>query len=124
MTNVRLQRLASSYQGALSELLITQVSIPELKDVTISYVRFSPDLKLATIYFRFLNGDRSKEVETSRAFKKAKGFLKRELAKKVPMKFTPELRFFYDDTFEYQCNIDSIFEQIKGSSHDSQSETD
>ena len=66
--------------------------------ITVSEVRCSSDLKLATVYVLPLGGKNSKEVVKSLA--KCKSELRKLLGKKLGLKFVPDLRFLEDKTFD------------------------
>jgi len=73
---------------------------PELSSVsiTVSEVRASPDLKVATVYLLPLGGKNADVV--MEALKRNKAELRRTVAKGLTLKFAPELRFVLDDTFD------------------------
>jgi len=74
--------------------------------VTVSRVKMSPDLKLATIYVMPLGG--ADEPEVLGALERHKKFLRGELAHKVNLKFAPEIRFRIDDSFDNVSRIDAL----------------
>lgn len=116
MSQFRLERLSSMYQQGLSRLLFQEVKNPEVKDVVISNVKFAPDLKLATVYFRLPNGPEYAKKAIN-ALNKIKGFLKKEMSKEVPLKYTPDLRFYYDERLDYKEKMDALFEKIESTEH-------
>jgi len=74
--------------------------------VTIPEVRMSPDLTLATVYLLPLGGeDRQPVLE---AFNRHKRFIRGEIARRINLKFAPEIRFSVDDTFEEAARIDRL----------------
>ena len=58
-----------------------------------------------------LGGEREKE-KTKEAFKKIKGFVKSEVAKKIKIRKFPELIFQYDTTAEYALHIESLIASV------------
>ena len=74
--------------------------------VTVSRVKMSPDLKLATIYVMPLGGQ--DEPEVLAALDRHKRFLRGEIAHEVNLKFAPEIRFRIDDTFDNVSRIDAL----------------
>ena len=79
--------------------------------LTVPEVRMSPDLKLATVYILPLGGGEAKEAAAH--LEKHKRFLRGLLAKKVSMKFMPELRFKVDTSFEASARIDELLASPK-----------
>ena len=74
--------------------------------LTVPEVRMTPDLKLATVYVLTLGGGETEEAVTH--LEKHKRFLRGELARRVSMKFIPELRFKVDTSFESSRRIDEL----------------
>ena len=74
--------------------------------ITFPEVRMSPDLRLATVYVMPLGG-RDREAVLA-ALEKNKRWLRGALAKRVDMKFMPELRFLIDETFDEADRIDRL----------------
>jgi ribosome-binding factor A len=74
--------------------------------VTVSRVKMSPDLKLATVYVMPLGG--KDETEVLRALDRHKKFLRGEIAHAVNLKFAPEVRFRIDDSFDNVARIDAL----------------
>jgi ribosome-binding factor A len=74
--------------------------------VTVSRVKMSPDLKLATVYVMPLGG--KDEDEVLRALDRHKKFLRGEIAHAVNLKFAPEVRFRIDDSFDNVARIDAL----------------
>jgi ribosome-binding factor A len=81
--------------------------------VTVSRVKLSPDLKLATIHVVPLGG--KDEPEVIAALDRHKKFLRGEIARDVNLKFAPEVRFRIDDSFDNVSRIDAILnsERVK-----------
>ena len=66
--------------------------------ITVSEVRTSPDLKIATVFVLPLGGDKRKEA--IEALARNKGELRRALSKEMTMKYSPDLRFVLDESFD------------------------
>ena len=105
----RLERVAESIRHALAEILSRGDVADPLLDrqvVTIPTVRMSPDLKLATVTIMPLGG---KDAEkTLAALAQHKKELRTLVARRVNLKFAPDLRFTLDETFEAQSRIDAL----------------
>lgn len=74
--------------------------------VTVSRVKMSPDLKLATIYVMPLGG--KDEPQVIAALDRHKKYLRGEIAHDVNLKFAPDVRFRIDDSFDTVSRIDAI----------------
>jgi len=110
----RMLRVGELVRHAAARLLSRgEISDPVLEHhvVTVSRVKMSPDLKLATIYVMPLGGQ--DEPEVLAALDRHKRFLRGEIAHEVNLKFAPEIRFRIDDTFDNVSKIDALL----GSEH-------
>jgi ribosome-binding factor A len=117
----RADRVGGQVQRALSELLLKRIRDPRLKNATISEVDMSPDLKLAKIYFT-LPASESARDDALAGFNSASGFVKRTLARELGLRYMPNLKFYYDDSFDYGAKIDSLLKSLnKEDEADSQS---
>ena len=117
----RAERVSGLIQEALSDLLNKRIHDPRLHMVTITTVKISSDLKIARIYYAIYGGEKKSE-DAAKAFKNARGFIKRILAPRLGLRYMPDLNFFYDDSFDYGHHIDQLFEKIKtdnGQNHQS-----
>ena len=79
--------------------------------LTVPEVRMTPDLKLATVYVLPLGGEDADEAVEH--LNKHKRFLRGEVAKRISMKFMPELRFKVDTSFEASARIDELLASPK-----------
>jgi ribosome-binding factor A len=105
----RMLRIGEVVRHAVVEVFSQEgVHDPVLASHTITFpeVRMSPDLRLATVYVMPLGG-RDREAVLA-ALEKNKRWLRGALAKRVDMKFMPELRFLIDETFDEADRIDRL----------------
>lgn len=75
--------------------------------VTVSEVRMSPDLKHATCFVEPLGGGKADEIVV--ALNKVAKFLRGRLGRHIEMKFTPDLRFIHDESFNSAGYMDKLF---------------
>lgn len=75
--------------------------------VTVGEVSLSPDLRHATAYVQPLGGEHAPEVVA--ALNKHARFLRGALGRRIELKFTPELRFMHDESFEKARRMDALF---------------
>ena len=110
----RQQRVAELVRHALAEVLQRgDVQDPVLSKhvITVPEVRMSPDLKIATAYIMPLGG--KDEAPVIAALERNKKVLRQEVARRVNLKFAPELRFRRDETFDEFGRIDAILRSDK-----------
>jgi ribosome-binding factor A len=105
-------RVGETIRRALSEVLQRgDIHDPDLNrlSITVGEVRTSPDLKVATAYVLPLGGQGQDEVVGLLA--RNKGELRRVIGKKLGLKYTPDLRFRLDDTFDRMDETRRLFNQ-------------
>ena len=105
----RQQRVAELVRHALAEVLSRgdiQDDVLTRNVITIPEVRMSPDLKLATAYVMPLGG--RDEEAVLKALDKNKKVLRQEVARRVNLKFAPDLRFRRDESFDEAARIDAL----------------
>lgn len=102
-------RVAELIRHACAEVLSRgEINDPVLEAyvVTVPRVRMSPDLKLATLFVMPLGGKDAEVV--IKALDRHRAFLRGEIARKVNLKFAPDIRFKMDDTFDNAAKIDAL----------------
>ena len=96
----RSERTSKLIQREISALLEREVNDPRLiKLISVTEVSLSPDLRHAKVFVSTLGNEINKE-DMLAGFNKASGFLRRELASHLKLKYTPQLSFHYDDSIE------------------------
>jgi len=107
-------RVAELVRHACAEVLSRgEINDPVLETnvVTVPRVTMSPDLKLATLFVMPLGGKDSQAV--IKALDKHRAFLRGEIARKVNLKFAPDVRFKIDDSFDNSAKIDALLNSDK-----------
>lgn len=107
----RSDRVGGLIKKNLSDLLQKKIKDPRLQMTTITNVKMSSDLRHARIYFIKSGGEKSK-VEAIEGFKNALGYVKRTLARQLGLRYMPELKFFYDESFDHGSHIDKILHSL------------
>ena len=111
-TFARADRVSGHLQKVLADVLRKKVSDPRLANTTITGVEMSRDLRIARIYY-ITSGDKTGRADVEQAFKRAKGYVKRTLAKQLGLRYMPDLKFFYDNSFDYGSNIETLLASLK-----------
>ncbi|MDQ2089506.1 30S ribosome-binding factor RbfA [Marimonas arenosa] len=105
-------RVGELIRRTLAEVLARgDVHDPELNrlSITVGEVRTSPDLKIATAYVLPLGGQGQEDVIALLA--RNRGELRRIIGKKLAMKYTPDLRFRLDETFDQMDETRRMFSE-------------
>lgn len=108
----RADRVADVIQRELAELLQRRVKDPRLNRVTITGVEVTDDLRHARVFYCFL-GEAAEQEAVAEGLTRARGFIRRELGKRVYLRFMPELAFHYDPSFEYGAKIERILKDLR-----------
>jgi ribosome-binding factor A len=111
MMSIIQDRMAEQIQTILSTLLLREVADPRLKNITVTEVRIDPELAYANIYINAL-GDESRQDAVMAGLERAKGFLRREVAKRVRLRSAPELIFHWDETLERGERINRLLSSL------------
>ena len=105
-------RVGEMIKQALGILLIRdEAKIPNFstKEITVTEVRMSPDLKTAKIFVMPLGGKNTEEIIEK--LKMSSFIIRKVLSKKIVMKFLPNLFFVKDDSFDYAEKIENLIKQ-------------
>src|SRR3979490_545872 len=108
-------RVGETVRHAIAEILVNgSVHDPDLEGhiITVPEVRMSPDLKLATVYVLPLGG-RDTEIVVA-ALEHNKKFLRGEVARRVNLKFAPDIRFRADERFDEAERIEKLLRTPAG----------
>ncbi|MBW1726079.1 MAG: 30S ribosome-binding factor RbfA [Deltaproteobacteria bacterium] len=108
----RSDRVSGQIQKVLSEILLKKIKDPRLEKASITDVKMSRDLRIARIYF-VASGNKKSMEEAAEGFKSALGYVKRTLARRLGLRYMPDLKFFYDESFDYGSRIDKVLKAVK-----------
>ncbi len=107
----RARKLSQQIKNEISWLIERKLKDPNIGFVTITHVKLSADIKIASIYYTVL-GEEDSRVLTKEVLDRSVSFLRYELKDRLSIRYLPELRFFYDDTFEYSQKISNLISKI------------
>ena len=91
--------------------------------ITITRIKMSPDLRIATLYISVFGG-KTAPATALVDIEKHEGMLRKHLAASVHLRYVPELRFFLDDAFDATARIEELLEKSRPTSRDSDGEND
>lgn len=111
MAKYRQGRINEEIQKEMTSIL-RKVKDPRVSDafISITAADCTADLKYAKIYYSALSGD---QKEIAKGLKAATGFIRRELARSLNLRITPELTFYNDTSISYGAHIASILEGLE-----------
>ncbi len=109
---VRQRKVADKIKQVVSIIIDREIKDPHKGFVTVTHVKISPDLRIASVYFTVL-GDEEQKKKSSAALERAKNFIRGAMAPQLKLRNVPELRFFADDTQEYAQKIEALLKKAK-----------
>jgi ribosome-binding factor A len=108
----RADRVGDLIREVISEMILRDLSDPRLETVTITEVEVTDDLKQARVFFS-ARGDQTREESAVQGLESASGLIKKKLGRELRLRYTPELMFKVDHSFEYGSKIDRLIQNIK-----------
>jgi ribosome-binding factor A len=112
MSFKRATRVADLIMADISDILLREIRDPRIKSVTITGVKLTDDLRLAKVFFVEMGKD-TFDPQIKIALQKATGFLKRELGKRIKLRYVPDIIFVSDESFAYGSRIDRLLAEIQ-----------
>ena len=108
----RIERVNNLIRREVSQLIQQELRDPRLDSfIAVTEVSTSPDLKFAKIFVSSMSGKQEEEKILS-VLSTASGFLRSELAKRVRMRYIPELSFHWDDSIEHGDHILRLIDEL------------
>lgn len=107
----RSEKVAEAVHELISELLVKGLKDPRIGFVTITGVKVTDDMHLATVYFTVIGTDAEKKA-TEQGLNSARGFIRKEMGKSLRMRYVPDIVFKYDVSVDYGYRIESILKEI------------
>ena len=105
---MRTKRVSRLLIQVISEVVFKEVKDPRVKNVTVSDVTMSRDLKNARVYVEVFGGDITEVLE---GLNKAAGFIQMRIAQTLKLKFTPKITFYKDTSFDNAQRIEKILKE-------------
>ena len=110
--SIKTTRVNAEVLRELSNILRSGIKDPRVAPMTsVVAVEVAPDLKTCKAYISVL-GDEKMQQDTIRGLQSAEGYIRRELARTINMRNTPEIRFIVDQSIEYGVNISKKIDEV------------
>ncbi|WP_196594372.1 30S ribosome-binding factor RbfA [Pectinatus sottacetonis] len=119
---VRVEKMQEQIKHEVSQIILRSLKDPRIGFVTVTKVDLSSDLRNAHIYVSIL-GNEQQFKDTWQGLKHSVAYIRQELAKRIRVKFMPEIAFYPDDSMQYSAHIQALINKIhqseqKGKSDD------
>jgi len=110
----RRERLAAEIHDEIARMVASDLKDPGLGFLTITRVELTPDLRYARVFVGILGSDaeRKKSLE---ALGRATGFVRREVGRRLRLRFAPEIDFRYDRGLDAADQVAKLLDEVGGS---------
>ena len=120
--SIKNTRINMEVQRELSEIIRGGIKDPRIHPMTsVVSVEVKPDLKYCRAYISVL-GNEDAAKATIEGLKSAEGYVRRELARRINLRNTPELKFILDQSIEYGVNMSKLIDEVTKDLHDEDEE--
>ena len=110
--SVKNTRINGEVMKELSNIIRSEIKDPRINPMTsVVAVEVAPDLKTCKAYISVL-GDEKSQKDTITGLKSAEGYIRRQLARTVNLRNTPEIRFILDQSIEYGINMSKLIDEV------------
>jgi ribosome-binding factor A len=111
MEGKRSEKIADLIQKEISEMLLKSIKDPRIGFVTITRVNVSEDCRFAKIYFS-VAGTFAEREKSQRGLESARGYVRKELGRRIRLRYTPEIMFQFDPSIEYAIHMEKLIQSI------------
>lgn len=120
--SIKNTRINMEVQRELSQIIRFEIKDPRIHPLTsVVAVEVTPDLKYCKAYISVL-GDEEAGKATIEGLRSAASFVRRELAHRVNLRNTPEIKFILDQSIEYGVNMSKLIDEVTKDLHDDEEE--
>ena len=110
--SIKNTRINGEVQKELSSIIRGEIKDPRIHPMTsVMAVEVAPDLKTCKAYISVLGNQEAKEA-TIRGLNSAEGYIRRQLARNLNIRNTPEIRFSLDESIEYGVNMSKLIDDV------------
>ena len=113
LSKVRVEKLQELIKQEISDIIFHELKDPRIGFVTVTSVACTEDLREAKICVSVM-GDEKKARDTLHGLSSSLGFVRREIGRRIRLRFTPELHFALDTSLHYSDHIQQLLNQIHG----------
>ncbi len=111
MEGKRSEKVADLIQKEVSQMLVKSIKDPRIGFVTITKVTVSEDCRFAKIYFS-VAGTPAERESSGKGLDSAKGYVRKELGRRLRLRYTPEIVFQFDPSIEYAIHMEELIRNI------------
>ena len=110
--SIKNTRINGEVQKELSTIIRNEIKDPRIHPMTsVMAVEVAPDLKTCKAYISVFGSKEAKE-DTIKGLSRAEGYIRRQLARNLNLRNTPEIRFILDESIEYGVNMSKLIDDV------------
>ena len=110
--SVKNTRVNGEVMRVLAEVIRSEIKDPRINPMTsVVAVEVAPDLKTCKAWISVLGHEESQK-DTLAGLKSAEGYIRNQLARKINLRNTPEIRFIIDQSIEYGVNMSRMIDEV------------
>ncbi len=122
--SIKNTRINGEVLRELSNIIRGEIKDPRIHPMTsVVTVEVAPDLKTCKAYISVL-GDEEAQKNTLAGLKSAEGYIRRELARSINLRNTPEITFILDQSIEYGVRMSKMIDDVTKGMHEDDGESD
>lgn len=111
MPHLRQDRVGDLVKREIAHIIEHELKDPGIGFVTLTGVKMSGDLRQARVYYSVL-GDQDSKERSAAALGRARGFVQREIGRRLRLRYTPEISFCFDDSVERGAHIEELIQRM------------
>ena len=119
----RANRVSGEIRAALADILANGLKDPRVTPITLTSIRVTDDLRLARVNFVPLGGQGDAQ-KIAAGLEAARGFIRREIGRRVRLKYVPELRFHLDEALAESFRVADLIDQLSQNSGHEEDESE
>ncbi len=117
MGQLRVEKVQELMKQEVSKMLLRDIKDPRIGFVTVTQVELTGDLREAKIYVSIMGSEQ--QIEDSwQGLQSALGFIRREIGKRIRLRFTPSIAFALDKSLDYSAHIQELLNKINSEEMD------
>lgn len=111
MSSRRVLKAAQAIREVVSMAILTDIKDPRVKNVTVTFVEATADLRLAKVHVSVM-GDETKKKLCMSALQSAAGYFQKKVGDRIDTRYTPRIQFVLDKGIEHAMNVTRILEEV------------
>ena len=111
MSSRRVLKAAQAIREVVSMAIITDLKDPRVKDVTVTFVEVTGDMRMAKVHVSVM-GDETKQNLCLKGLQSSVGYLQKKVGNRIDTRYTPRLQFQLDKGLQNAMSVTRILEEV------------